>query len=119
MWADLPVVAQYAIVFGVVFVVALVGLWIYNRREKRRKHAIELARLMDKWGLDWFAGGYRDYAVGDYSGLIWRVKQIVEAVRSDEAMVAQLIDCTKRVCAYLAEHDPKQATAVRKLLEKE
>ena len=52
----LPIVWQYAILGAIALAATLVGLWLYNRREKRRKHALELMRMMDQWGLDWFAG---------------------------------------------------------------
>lgn len=109
MLTGVPVVWQYVIVAGVALAATLVFLWLYNRREKRRKHAIELANLMMKWGLDWFAEVYQDYAVGDYSGLVYKVKQIIGAVRSDEAMVAQLGDVAKKVAAYYAANDPAKA----------
>ena len=78
MFDSIPVVWQYVLLGVAAFVVVLVFLWIYNRREKRRKHALQLAKLMNRWGLDWFAEAYEMYAVGDYSGLTWKVKEIVE-----------------------------------------
>jgi hypothetical protein len=107
---------QYAI-FGVAAMLATVlGLWIYNRRERRRKHALDLARLMNQWGLGWFAEAYEMYAVGDYSGLVWKVKEIVSAVRSDEAMVAKLWDVTTKVASHVAANDPTRAESLRKIL---
>ncbi|MCD4727104.1 MAG: hypothetical protein K8R46_05560 [Pirellulales bacterium] len=96
----LPVVWQYAILGAIALAATLVGLRLYNRREKRRKHALELMRMMDQWSLDWFAGLYADYAVGDYSGLASRIKEVVQAVRSDEAMVAKLGEVAKKVATY-------------------
>ncbi|NLF07090.1 MAG: hypothetical protein GX594_03790, partial [Pirellulaceae bacterium] len=55
MFNDIPLVWQYVILVGVGLAATLVGLWLYNRREKRRKHALELADLMKTWGLGWFA----------------------------------------------------------------
>ena len=37
---NVPVVWQYVILAGVALALTLVGLWLYNRREKRRKHAL-------------------------------------------------------------------------------
>ena len=119
MFESIPAVWQYVLLGVAAFVVVLVFLWIYNRREKRRKHALQLAKLMNRWGLDWFAEAYEMYAVGDYSGLTWKVKEIVEAVRSDEMMVAKLGDVTKKVATYWAENDPKKADELRAILAKE
>ena len=49
---------------------------------------------------------YEMYAVGDYSGLAWKVKEIVEAVRSDEAMVGKLWEVAEKVAAYVAATIP-------------
>ena len=113
---NVPIVLQYAILAGVALALTMVGLWLYNRREKRRKHALELMRLMDQWGLQWFAGLYADYAVGDYSGLAYRIKEVVEAVRSDEAMASKLWEVGKKVTAYVATSDPVKAAELRAIL---
>jgi hypothetical protein len=109
MLQNVPLIWQYVILAGVALAATLLGLWIYNRREKRRKHAIELMKLMNRWGLDWFADLYEDYAVGDYSGLAVKVREIIVSVRSDEAMVAKLGEVAKKVAAYYAANDPTKA----------
>jgi len=118
MLNGVPVVWQYVILAGVALALTLVGLWLYNRREKRRKHAIDLMKLMNRWGLDWFADLYEDYAVGDYSGLVIKVKEIVTAVRSDEAMVAKLAEVAKKVAAHYAANDPTKAQELIAILQK-
>jgi hypothetical protein len=117
MLNGVPVVWQYVIMAGSALAVTLVGLWLYNRREKRRKHANQLAKLMSKWGLDWFAECYEDYAVGDYSGLVGKVKEIVTAVRSDEAMVAKLGEVAKKVATYYAANDATKAQELIGILQ--
>jgi len=113
----MPIAYQYA-TLGVGAVLLTLGvLWLYNRREKRRRHAIELMKLMNTWGLDFFSSIYQDYAIGDYSGLVHKVAQIVTAMRSDEAMVAKLHDVTKKVCTYYAEHDPAKKAEMLKVLQ--
>ncbi|MBU4272721.1 MAG: hypothetical protein KKA28_12745 [Planctomycetes bacterium] len=112
----LPIVWQYVILGTIALGATLVGLWLYNRREKRRKHALELMRMMDQWSLDWFAGLYADYAVGDYSGLASRIKEVVQAVRSDEAMVAKLGEVAKKVAAYYASNDATKAAELTAIL---
>jgi hypothetical protein len=109
MLQNVPLIWQYVILAGIALAATLLGLWIYNRREKRRKHAIELMKLMNRWGLDWFADLYEDYAVGDYSGLAVKVREIIVSVRSDEAMVAKLGEVAKKVAAYYAANDPTKA----------
>jgi len=117
MFNGVPVVWQYVILAGIALAVTIVGLWLYNRREKRRKHAIELMKLMNRWGLDWFADLYEDYAVGDYSGLVVKIKEIVQAVRSDEAMVLKLADVTRKVATYYAANDPTKAAELVAILQ--
>jgi hypothetical protein len=118
MFHGVPVIWQYVILAGGALAMTLVGLWLYNRREKRRKHAIELMKLMNRWGLDWFADLYEDYAVGDYSGLAVKVREIIVAVRSDEAMVAKLGEVAKKVAAYYAANDPTKTQELIGILQK-
>jgi hypothetical protein len=118
MFNGVPVVWQYVILSGIALAATVIGLWLYNRRERRRKHAIELMKLMNRWGLDWFADLYEDYAVGDYSGLVVKIKQIVEAVRSDEAMVAKLAEVARKVAAHYAANDPTKAQELMAILQK-
>ena len=113
---NVPIVWQYGILAGVALALTLVGLWLYNRREKRRKHAIELMKLMNRWGLDWFAEVYEMYSIGDYSGLVHKVREIVTAIRSDEAMVGKLGDVAKKVATYYAQNDSAKADELRAIL---
>lgn len=118
MLNNVPVVWQYVILAGGALALTLIGLWLYNRREARRKHAIELMKLMNRWGLDWFADLYEDYAVGDYSGLAVKLREIITAVRSDEAMVAKLGEVARKVAAYYADNDPTKAQELIAILQK-
>lgn len=117
MFNEIPVVWQYVILAGIALAGTIVGLWIYNRREKRRKHALELANLMNTWGLGWFADAYNMYAVGDYSGLVHKIAEIVKAVRSDEAMVEKLGEVVKKVAAHYAANDPTKAKELLAILK--
>jgi hypothetical protein len=118
MFNGVPVVWQYVILAAAALALTVVGLWLYNRREKRRKHAIELMKLMNRWGLDWFADLYEDYAVGDYSGLVVKVREIVTAVRSDEAMVAKLAEVARKVAAHYAANHPAKAQELIAILQR-
>ena len=97
--------------------VVFVGLKLYNRRETRREHAFDLAILMSQWELDWLAELYKMYTIGDYSGLVGKVKQVVQAVRSDEAMARILLGCAKKVVKWCVANDPVQADEFRALLD--
>jgi hypothetical protein len=117
MLHGVPVIWQYVILAGVALAVTMTGLWLYNRREKRRKHAIELMKLMNQWGMDWFADLFELYAVGDYSGLVVKVEEVVKTIRSDTAMVAKLEEVAKKVCAYYHANDPTKAAALVTILQ--
>lgn len=117
MFHGVPAIWQYVILSGGALALTMIGLWLYNRREARRKHAIELMKLMNRWGLDWFADLYEDYAVGDYAGLAVKVREVLLAVRSDEAMVAKLAEVAKKVAAYYAANDPTKAQEMMTILQ--
>jgi hypothetical protein len=117
MFHNVPVIWQYVILSGGALGLTMVGLWLYNRREARRKNAIELMKLMNRWGLDWFADLYEDYAVGDYAGLAVKVREVLVAVRSDEAMVAKLAEVAKKVAAFYAANDPTKAQDLLTILQ--
>jgi hypothetical protein len=116
MFHGVPVVWQYVILAGAALALTVVGLWLYNRVEQRRKHAIDLMKLMNQWGLAWFADLFEDYATGDYYGIAVKIKEIVQTVRSDEAMVAKLSEVAKKVAAYYAQNDPTKAAELRAIL---
>ena len=117
MFHGVPVVWQYVILAGGALMATVVGLYLYNRVEKRRKHAIDLMKLMNQWGLAWFADLFEDYAVGDYYGIAVKVKEIVQTMRSDEAMVAKLSEVAKKVAAYYAVNDPTKAKELMTILQ--
>jgi hypothetical protein len=98
------------------FGVALVFLWWYNRRERRRKTALEFAELMSDWGLKWFAEGYRMYAVGDYSGIAYKIKEVIGAVRSDQVILSKLDDVFWKVLEHYKDK-PEKVAEIRKRLE--
>lgn len=111
------IVQQY-LLYGVLALLGtIIFLWLYNRRENRRKHALALANIMREWGLSWFAEGYDFYAVGDYSGLAYKVKEVVSSVRSDEAMVMKLKDVTRKVTTYAVKNDVALAGELREILK--
>ncbi len=98
------------------FAFALVILWCYNRREKNRKLALEFADIMRDWGLGWFADGYRQYAVGDYSGVTYKIAEVVKAVRSDKVLLSKLDDVFWKVLEHYKD-DPAKVAEIKKRLE--
>jgi len=119
MFNNVPVLWQYLILAGVALALTVAGLWLYNRREKRRKHAIELMKLMNRWGLDWFADLYEDYAVGDYSGLVVKVKEIVTGPSAaTKRWSPNWGDVARKVAAYYATSDAAKAQELMAILQK-
>jgi len=112
----LSLMAQCSILAVVTLVIVFVAAKLYNRREDRREHAFDLAILMSQWELDWLADLYKKYTIGDYSGLVVKVKEVVQAVRSDEAMVRVLFGCAKKVVTYCVDNEPDKAEQFRKIL---
>jgi len=106
---------QYTLVFLAVVVVGFIGLTLYNRREQRRKNAMNLHKLMIKWGLDWFADLFECYAVGDYSGLAHRVREIVQTMRSDTALVGKLDEAFWKILEFY-KSDPAKLAEIQKRL---
>ena len=99
------------------FIGVTVALWLYNRREKRRRTALEFAEIMRDWGLKWFAEAYRMYAVGDYSGLAWKIKEVVGAVRSDEVILSKLDDVFWKVLDHYKDQ-PERVAQIQQHLER-
>jgi hypothetical protein len=116
MFHDVPVVWQYVILAGAALMLTVTGLFLYNRVEKRRKHAVDLMKLMNQWGMTWFADLFEDYAVGDYSGIAVKIREVVETVRSDQAMVARLEEVAMKVAHYVADNDATRARAMLDIL---
>lgn len=117
MLESVPTVWQYVIIGVGALLATVIGLWLYNRREKRREHSLELMRLCDQWGLTWFSDLYGCYAIGNYSKLIYKVKEIITALRSDQVFIDKLGECTKKVAAFYAEHDAVKAKELMDILQ--
>src|SRR5688572_23977966 len=58
--------------------------------EDRRRQAIKLAGECKTCGLDFLSPVLEDYAVGDYSGILHRLRTLSEDVRSDSQRQALL-----------------------------
>ena len=97
-------------------VITLVVLWLYNRREKRRKHVLKLCNILRDWGLTWLADALECYVVGDYSGIVYKIKEIVEALNTEKAMIDKLWGAVIKVTTYVAAQDPVRAEELKKIL---
>ena len=70
------------------------GRFVFRRDEAiedRRRKAIKLAGDCQKCGLDFLAPLLEDYSVGDYSGLVHRLRSFADDLR-DDATRRQLLD---------------------------
>lgn len=105
-WKAIASISTTVLVVGGIVVV---GLWLYNRREARRKRALRFANIMREWYLEWFAEGFDMYAVGDYSGLAYKVREIVETVNSGEVMLLKLDRCFWNILKFYCGKPDKLA----------
>lgn len=70
------------------------GRFLFRRDEAiedRRRKAIKLAGDCQKCGLDFLAPVLEDYSVGDYSGMLHRLRSFADDIR-DDATRRQILD---------------------------
>jgi hypothetical protein len=70
------------------------GRFLFRRDEAiedRRRKAIKLAGDCQKCGLDFLAPVLEDYSVGDYSGMLHRLRAFADDIR-DDATRRQILD---------------------------
>lgn len=70
------------------------GRFLFRRDEAvedRRRKAIKLAGDCQKCGLDFLAPLLEDYSVGDYSGMLHRLRTFADDIR-DDATRRQILD---------------------------
>ena len=89
-----------------------VGLWLYNRRESRRRRAAALANEFGGWGLTKLAHALSCYAIGDYSGFVEAVDALLDRIRADG-----LPEVFRDVFEKLLAHFAKDATWREKILK--
>jgi hypothetical protein len=93
-------------------------LWLYNRRERRRKFILRLARSLTKFeGVEEFLGDLIDtldcYAAGDYSGLVEHGASALRALGDDKLRAEKAFKFVRGLCR-IYRHEP---TKVETLLE--
>jgi hypothetical protein len=100
---------------------ALIGTWLllflYNRVEKRRKWALDLAEGCAKMGLADLATAAKDYAVGDYAGFVKEVVSFAKDVKDPKKRAQLLEEAVTDVVTYWAGHDGALAQKVLKILQ--
>lgn len=112
-WAiDWEIIGKGSIAFALV----IAALWLYNRREQRRKRAMKFADVLKEWHLNWFADAYEMYAVGDYSGLAYKVKEAFDTVNSGEQMLLRFDKCFFKILDYYALK-PDKREAIQKVMD--
>ncbi len=76
------------VIIAVVSVLAyFVGKWLFSFDEKvedRRRHAAQIATELKQEGLQHIPDLLIDYSVGDYSGMVSRMKMWYEFLRDDD-----------------------------------
>jgi hypothetical protein len=88
------------------------ALWIYNRRESRRRKAAALANEFGAWGLSKLAHALSCYAIGDYSGFVEAVEALLKRIQTDG-----LPDVFRDLFEKLLSHFAKDATWREKILK--
>jgi len=92
------------------------GLVLYNRREQRRRAANKIENLLSEWELKWLASLFECYVIGDYSGLVHKINEILEAANTDEKVAQELEKCVLKVLRHWADADPtRKAKALEAL----
>lgn len=73
---------MYVGIFFAALSAVFLFLMLYNRRERRRYHAIEAAVELGQWGLSDLSVGLTAYGVGDYSGFTRALIHFVRDVKT-------------------------------------
>lgn len=85
---------QQVLIFGAVSVAAFFAAKLAvkgdNRVEERRRQAGKLAAWAEASGLPTLSSGLQSYAIGDYSGAIYAIRQAVDIIGDPEASKAVL-----------------------------
>lgn len=123
MFTFLPLLALVPKLSSPLVLVALASVALYAsgrflfRRdeavEDRRRKAIKLAGDCQKCGLDFLAPLLEDYSVGDYSGMLHRLRTFADDIR-DDATRRQILD---HFFATQLEHRLKDDAQRRKIAE--
>lgn len=96
------------------------GVVLYNRREKRRRAAMQVATLLrTKFGLpDEIVGFWDAYAVGDYLGpqsLVRRAVEAAQAFQNTDRVTAIAWTITRHCLDYF-RNDPQKIAEIMRIL---
>ena len=98
------------------FSLGILGLWLINRVQARRKRAGELADVLRSWGLSFIATLLDDYSHGDYSEVISGCIQLAKTFRSPGGAVALLEGCFWKILDAWKQN-PAKLAEIRKRLD--
>ena len=93
------------------FVVGMLLFKADEAIEDRRRNAIDGYVDAEKYGLDFLKPALKDYAVGDYSALLSRIRGVMHDLR-DDTKRAQILDHIFKVQMYLRLEKPETAQFV-------
>ena len=83
LFAELdPNTGWYISAFAVPLIVVFFALWLYQRRENRRRRAIDLSGEFAAWGLTDLSKIFSNYSIGDYSGLYEEMRSLRKRITS-------------------------------------
>jgi len=109
----------------IVALIAAVGFfgakWLFKKDteiEDRRRGAVKLAGCLKAYGLVKIPDLLSDYAVGDYSGMAMKIKQLAEMFLSgEEAVITELDGVYERVLSQKLMTEAGRALVASKLAD--
>ena len=99
-----PKMGWYVSAFFVPLCAVFVLLWMYNRRESRRRRAAELANQFGAWGLTKLSHIFSCYSIGDYSGFIESIHALRERIQS-HGLPDEFRDLFEKLLAHFAKDE--------------
>jgi len=102
--------AAAAAVFG--------GKWLFTKDtqiEERRRHVQKMVAKLREMGLTKLPNLLDDYVVGDYSGMIHKVKDLYELLMDDKARVAEFEKVANLVLEYKMKNPETRDALIAKV----
>jgi hypothetical protein len=84
---------QIIMIVSVCVAAAALGVALFRvdtKIENRRRAAMKLAQILRDWGLKRVPAFLEDYAVGDYSGMLSKIRDTVELMSDPKAVMLEL-----------------------------
>lgn len=99
----------------------IAGVWLFRKDteiENRRRNMIDVAAKLEAYGLVELPAILKDYAVGDYSGVAYRIREMVRKFADPKQLLAEFDEVFSRVGAMKAK-TPEGVAAIKALLPAE